>query len=143
MAKPFRFAAFVIATLFSAMPASANISEAIFTPQGSEVYPSTPESSVEVYVYTPEFSFKVIGAIEARGMAGGGGGNLLDGLDITNLLDGPPGEKEDMALAIRALKREAARVGATGVIILQSTQVRVSPSATERRISGAAIIRLP
>jgi hypothetical protein len=142
MAKTFRFAAFVITTLFAAMPASANISEAIFTPQGSEVYQSTSESSVEVYVYKPEFSFKVIGAIEARGMAGGGG-NLFDALDITNLLDGPPGEKEDMALAIRALKREAARVGATGVIILRSTQVRVSPSATERRINGVAIIRLP
>ena len=121
--------------------ARADVSEATFTGQGSEVYPSVQESEVEVFVFKPDFKFKVIGIIEARGMAGGDGG-LLDLLDVTKLLESPAGEKEDIALAMKALREEAARAGATGVIIIKTGQVRVSKDATERQIKAAAIRRI-
>ena len=76
-------------------------------------------------MYKPNFTFKIIGTIEARGMARG----LLS----------TPEEKEDVALALKALKKEAASIGANGVIIMKSGQVRVSNEATERRIAAIAI----
>jgi uncharacterized protein YbjQ (UPF0145 family) len=43
---------------------------------------------------------------------------------------------------MKALKEEAARVGADGVIIINSRQIRVSQDgSTERRINAAAIRR--
>lgn len=120
--------------------ARADISEATFTPQGSETYAQTEISKVAVYVYKPEFKFKIIGVIEARGMAGGDL-SLLDKLDITRHFNAPPGEKDDIALAMKALKEEAAWAGAEGVLILQSRQVRVSQTATERQIKAVAIRR--
>ncbi len=64
-------------------------------------------------------------------------GDLIDLLTFSN-----PTEKKDMDLATRALRREAASIGAHGVIVLKQGQVRVSSSATERRIVGAAIRNL-
>jgi len=121
--------------------ALADVSEATFTPQGSTVYPPASPEDVQVFVYKPDFKFRIIGVIEARGMAGPDG-SLLDSLDITRLLSAPPGEKEDIALAMSALKSEAAKAGASGVLIIQSRQVRVSDNATERRITAAAIRQL-
>lgn len=123
--------------------AFADVSEATFTPQGSEVFEAVPLKAVQVFVFRPSFKFKVIGLLEARGMA-----------EVDNSLFGQvdnavgallgdshaaPGEKEDIALAMKALREEAAQNGATGVVILKSIQVRVSQSATERRIVAAAI----
>jgi hypothetical protein len=133
---------FAIACISLATSAWADISEATFTPQGSDVYRPIPVSEVEVFVYKPDFKFKIIGVIEARGMAGGGG-SLLDQLDLTKLFDAPPGEKEDIALAMKALKEEAAKAGANGVLIIQSIQVRLPDNATERKIKAAAIRRIP
>lgn len=122
---------------------AADVSEATFTPQGSEVHGSVPAADVEVFVFRPDFKFKVIGLVEARGMADGSP-TLMQQLDITTYLNPRPGpgEKEDVALAMKALKEEAGRVGATGVVIIQSVQVRVSQTATERRIRAAAIRRI-
>ncbi|MBK7663577.1 MAG: hypothetical protein IPJ21_08550 [Sterolibacteriaceae bacterium] len=120
----------------------ADISEATFTPQGSSEYTAIPVSNVEIFVYKPDFKFKVIGVIEARGMAESNSG-LLDQLDVIGkFFRKPPGEKDDIALAMKALKSEAANAGATGVVIIQSQQVRVSNNATERQIKAAAIIRI-
>lgn len=44
---------------------------------------------------------------------------------------------------MKALKDEAAKAGATGVVIVQSRQVRVSQDAIERRIKAVAIRRIP
>lgn len=120
----------------------ADVSEATFTAQGSTVYERVPVSYVEVFVYKPDFKFQVIGVIEARGMAGGGG-SLADLVDLEKWFGAPPGEKDDIALAMKALKEEAASAGATGVVIIQSRQVRVSQHATERQIKAAAIRRIP
>jgi len=138
----FRFI-FTVACMAIALPSFAQVSEANFTPQGSDTYGSVPLSTVEVFVYKPDFKFKVIGVIEARGMYTGG--TLGDLFDINKWTSTTPiGEKEDIALAMKALKEEAARVGATGVIIVQSRQIRVSQDgSTERRINAAAIRRIP
>ncbi len=134
---------FSIACSFFTISAWADISEATFTRQGSDIYQPTPVSDVQVYVYKPDFKFKIIGVIEARGMAGGGA-TLSDLFNLDKWLDtSVPGEKEDIALAMKALKQEAASVGATGVIIIQSRQVRVSQNATERQIRAAAIRTIP
>ena len=131
-----------ISGLAVALPTCAEISEATFTPQGSNTCDSVPSREVEVFVYKPDFKFKVIGVIEARGMYTGA--SLGDLFDIDKWLDTTPiGEKEDIALAMKALKKEATRAGAHGVIILQSRQVRVSERATARRITAAAICRVP
>ena len=135
---------FIIASFLLAAPlvANADVSEATFTPQGSATYTPIHESQVEIYVFRPTFKFKVIGVIEARGMAESEV-SILDQLDIVGRLLGDkpaqPGEKEDIALAMRALRREAAQAGALGVVIVRSVQVRVSQNATERRIAAAAI----
>ncbi|HNC51984.1 MAG TPA: hypothetical protein PLO14_07055 [Accumulibacter sp.] len=127
----------------AALPCFADVSEATHVLQGDEAYSPIDESQVKIFAFKPNVPFKVIGAIEAHGMAKSG---LLDQLDILSQLGAAlanesygPGEKEDMALAVRALKREAASMGANGVIILKQAQVRVGPNATERRIIGAAI----
>ena len=71
--------------------------------------------------------------------------SLPDRLDLLGRLletpPAPPTEKDDLALAMKALKEEAAQAGAEGVLILRSTQVRVSQSASERRIHALAIRR--
>lgn len=129
------------ALLGAAIPVLADVSEATFTPQGAETYSPIQPSQVIVYVYKPGFKFKVIGVIEALGMADGNQ-SLLDQLDILGQLTRtPPTEKDDIALAMKALKSEAAANGVDAVLILRSVQVRVSQSATERRIQAAAIRR--
>ena len=131
----------IAATLHAPILAWADESEATFTPQGSDVYPALKPSQVVVYVYKPDFKFKIIGVIEARGMAGPDR-SILGQLDILGrLLSAPPTEKDDILLAMKALKEEAANAGAEGVLILQSKQVRVSHDATERQIRAAAIVR--
>lgn len=123
--------------------ALADVSEATFTPQGNAHYTPIKENQVTIYVIKPNFKFSVIGVIEARGMVEGD--NSIFGL-IDNAVDeligsknSQPGEKEDIALAMRALRKEASENGALGVVILRSVQVRVSSQATERRIVAAAI----
>jgi hypothetical protein len=132
---------FGMSALLAAQLVVADVSEATFTPQGSQTYASESPSSVEVFVFKPDFKFKVIGLVEARGMAIANP-SLLEQLDISRMLNPPsaPGEKEDIELAMKALKDEAARAGAHGVVILQSVQAGVS-NGTERRIRAAAIRR--
>ena len=48
-------------------------------------------------------------------------------------------EQPDIHLAIAALKKEAAKIGANAVVITNQKQVRVNKNATERRIVAAAI----
>lgn len=131
-----------IVCAFAAAVARADVSEATFTPQGRATYAPIQEELVEIYVFKPDFKFRVIGVIEARGMATATT-SILDQLDVIGRLLGntvpQPGEKEDIALALQALRQEAARAGAMGVVILKSVQVRVSQNATERRIVAAAI----
>ncbi|MEI7612169.1 MAG: hypothetical protein WCK63_04625 [Betaproteobacteria bacterium] len=112
-----------------------SVSEASHVLQPGENHSPTDESEVQIYTYKPSFPFKVIGTVDARGMA------AADALQILSL--SKPGEKEDVELAMRALKREAASIGADGVIIAHQRQVRVSDSATERRITGIAILSQP
>lgn len=139
-----RIIAAVVIALITAHPAlvRADESEATFTPQGGGFYPRLQPSQVVIYVYKPDFKFKVIGVVEARGLAGGGG-SLLDQLDILGRLTAvQPTEKDDIRLAMKALQEEAAAAGAEGVIIIQSQQVRVSQTTTERRIRAAAIVKV-
>ena len=91
-----------------------------------QAYAAISPESVSIYIQKPDFEYVVIGIVEARGMG------------FTN-------EARDQELAIQALKREAAAIGANGVIISDSTQQIVSVSkdgtSTERRIKGLAIRR--
>lgn len=112
----------------------ADVSEATHILQGNAVYSPIDESHVTVFVTKPDFQFNVIGTIEARGMAEGGLGAILDVLTLSS-----PSEKQDLELAMSALKSEAASIGANGVVIVRQGQVRVSKKATERRIVGVAI----
>lgn len=117
----------------------ADISEATHILQANEAYKPTSESQITIFSYPPSFEYSVIGTIEAYGMAEM---PVIQQLDVLSTLLGVndgPGEKEDMALALRALKREAASIGANGVIIVKSMQERASENATQRRIFGAAI----
>lgn len=90
-------------------------------------FPPTSPDSVFIYIQKPEFDYITVGIVEARGMG------LTD-------------ESKDQELALRALKKEAASIGASGVIISDSTQqiagVSKYGTSTERRIKGIAI-RLP
>jgi hypothetical protein len=132
----------VIFSLLTNSIALANLSEANFTPQGSGTYDSVPASQVEIFAFKPDFKFKIIGVIEARGMYSGG--TLGDLFDLDKWTDTSSiGEKQDISLAMKALINEASRVGAHGVIILKSQQVRVSnDGSSARRIIAAAIRRV-
>jgi hypothetical protein len=87
-------------------------------------YPPLNSASVAIYIEKPNFKYTVIGIVEARGM-------------------GYYDEARDQELAIVALKREAASIGANGVIISDSRQEIANVSkdgvSTERRIKGIAI----
>lgn len=135
-------ASIFVALCVAATSVRADVSEATFTGQGSGKHAAVDPSQVQIFVFKPDFKFRVIGVIEARGMAEASV-SLLDQLDVIGQLLGnrpaQPGEKEDIALAIRALKIEAAENGALGVIIMKSVQVPVRQGATERRIVAAAI----
>ena len=91
-----------------------------------EAYPPTPIESVVVYIQKPDFAYTVVGLVEARGMG------------ITD-------ETRDQELAMVALRREAASIGADGVIVTDSDQeiagVSQYGTSTERRIKGTAIKR--
>lgn len=91
-----------------------------------QTYPAIASENVSIYIQKPDFKYAVVGIVEARGMG------------LTN-------EARDQKLAIQALKREAASIGADGVIISESTQQIASVSkdgtSTERRIKGLAIRR--
>lgn len=117
----------------------ADVSEATHVLQANDIYKPTSESQITIFSYPPSFDYYVIGTIEAYGMAEM---PVIQQLDVLSTLLGVndgPGEKEDMALALRALKREAASIGANGVIIVKSMQERASENATQRRLFGAAI----
>jgi len=100
-----------------------DVSEATHILNGDS-YPRIKESEVKIFVKKPNFTFAEIGIIEARGM-------------------GYSDEKRDMVLAIKALKSEAAKIGANGVIINTSSQdiasITNNGTATERRIKATAI----
>lgn len=114
------------------VPCLADVSEAVHVLNGNEIFSPISENQVAVFVSAPSVPLKIIGSIEAKGMAQS---TILDELTFS----AGPGEKEDMALAIAALKREAASIGANGVIITQQAQVRLDDGSTERRISATAI----
>lgn len=128
--KKYAVVAMIAIATFSPL-SFADVSEAVHMLNGSEAYPPIDESQVSIFLFKPDFPFKVIGSIEARGMAES---NLVHLLTLSQ-----PTEKQDMELAIKALKQEAASIGANGVIVIEQGQVRVSSTATERRIQGAAI----
>lgn len=138
----------LLALVFSSMllsgpQALADVSEATFTPQGNARFAQIPEDKVEVYVFKPDFKFRIIGLIEARGMAEANSsifGLVDDAVDqLLGNRKAQPGEREDIALAMKALRQEAAANGAYGVVVVRSIQVQVSQNATERRIVAAAI----
>jgi hypothetical protein len=89
-------------------------------------YPPTNPDSVVVYIQKPEFDYITVGMIEARGM-------------------GFSDEARDQELALRAIKNEAASIGASGVLISESNQqisgISKYGTSTERRIKGIAIRR--
>lgn len=84
------------------------------------VKPPVSIDQVRLYV-TPPANYQVIGLVEASGQ-------------------GVFTEKQDYSLAVTELKRQAAKVGANGVIITQSYQRNTDgKGASERRIAGQAI----
>ena len=132
--------AFLVTLPFGAL---ADVSEATYTPQGKQSLEAIREDQVEILVIKPEYKFRVIGVIEARGMAEGDS-SILGLVDdsVSRLLGGSstkPGEKEDIALAMKAIRKEAALNGLWRVLIVRSTQVRVSANATARKIIAVAI----
>ncbi|MCM2681114.1 hypothetical protein [Echinimonas agarilytica] len=89
-----------------------------------KAYPATLISDIEIYLEPPEKEYIVIGMVESAGQ-------------------GIFTESEDFELSMKALKNEAASIGANALIIKSSDQVISSVSAegsgTERRIKALAI----
>ena len=142
--KHFKMVLIAITSIVFSNPLFASdVSEATHLVNGNEKYSPISDREITVYVYKPSFPFKIIGTIEARGMADAESYALRGMLDLdfeSALGFSSPGEKEDVALALKALKSEAASIGANGVIVAKQGQVRVNARGdTERRISGIAI----
>ena len=89
-------------------------------------YPPVSADAVVIYVQKPDFEYITVGIIDARGI-------------------GFTDEARDQELALKALKREAASIGANGVVVTESGQqiagVSKYGTTTERRIKGIAIRR--
>jgi len=86
-----------------------------------KAYPATDAQNIEVFLQKPDKEYIIIGLVESRGM-------------------GVTTEKKDLELSMRALKNEAAKIGADALIINTSQQKLVqSDGSTERRISATAI----
>lgn len=130
-----------------ATAARADISEATYIPQGSERFEAVSPEHVSVYAFPPPFKYRVVGKVEAIGLAGPTAGAAAMMFDLGALLNTightltPPTEKDDIDLAMKALKREAAANGADNVLIIQSVQERVSDTTTQRRIHAVAFRR--
>ena len=58
--------ALLVVSFLAAPIASADVSEATFTPQGRAKYAAVAESQVDIFIIRPDFKFKVIGVIEAQ-----------------------------------------------------------------------------
>ena len=142
---------FLVLSLLISSTASADVSQATHELNGSEIYSPTNESEISVYVIPPKFKYIIIGIIEAHGMAGATdlGAAISNRLDtLAEILLDPLSastsnnsisEQPDIDLAIAALKKEAAKIGANAVVITNQKQVRVNQNATERQIVAAAI----
>jgi hypothetical protein len=91
-----------------------------------QAYPPTSPDAVVIYIEKPQFEYVTVGTVEARGI-------------------GFSNEARDQELALVALKRESARIGANGVVITDSRQqiagINKYGTSTERRIKGIAIRR--
>ncbi len=102
---------------------SGCVSEATHILSGPKFPPTQPET-VETLIQKPSKQYVVIGLVESRGM-------------------GFTTEAKDLELSMRALKREAACIGADAVIIESSTQdiagMNQYGTDTERRLKGIAI----
>jgi hypothetical protein len=86
-----------------------------------QIYPSTDIQVIQVFLEPPRKEYIVVGLLESRGM-------------------GFTTESKDLELSMRALKQEAAEIGAHALIIKSSQQKLVSgDGSTERRISASAI----
>lgn len=113
----------VFASMLAACVLRRETSEGTHLSNGQSYSPSDA-ASVSIYVEKPSFKYAIVGVVEARGMG------------FTN-------EARDQELAIQALKREAASMGANGVIISDSKQeiadISKNGTSTERRIKGLAI----
>lgn len=87
-------------------------------------YPATEPESIEILFEKPDKEYLVIGMIESRGIG------MWD-------------EARDMHLSMKALRTEAAKIGANAVLIKSSEQqitgISNGVTSTERRISGVAI----
>lgn len=136
----------LLAVIFSlaatlALAGSQDVSEAMHIIDINSPLPPVNPSLVKVYTYKPTGNVKFVGTIHARGMASVDSPGELD--IVGRLLEAASPtvatEEDDKRLAMQALIKDAGAIGANGVIITKSVQVRVSPTATERRIEAFAI----
>ena len=121
--------------------AEFDVSEATHILNGP-TYPPLSDNSVVIYITEPKFEYSVIGIVEARGMSD----SIGEGTTLLGFIKGTSAsEARDQELAIKALKNEAAKIGADGVIINASSQeiagISQAGTSTERRIKALAIRR--
>lgn len=135
-------AIFLALTATFALAGSQDISEATHIIDIETPLPSVDPSLVKVYTYKPTGNVKFVGKILARGMATADKPGHLDILGQLLEAASPTvaTEDDDKRLAMQALLKDAGNIGANGVIITKSAQVRVSHSATERQIEAFAIL---
>jgi hypothetical protein len=130
------------ASLAVPLVAIADVSEANHSINLAEPLDPVQITDVHGYTYLPSTPYKMVGTIYARGMAEAPQVSSVDLLgQLGQLVDPPkvPTEQDDIDLAMRALYADAAAIGANGVIITKSIQVRISDTATERRITAIAV----
>ena len=118
----------------------ADISEATHDINLEASLPPIDASTVKVYTYEPSPKAKVVGRIYARGMATVDRPGELDIFGILQEATEPARvtEEDDKRLAMQALVKDAAAIGADAVVVVKSYQVRVSENSTERRIEAIA-----
>jgi hypothetical protein len=134
---------FALTTLLFALCSSAiaDVSEAFHTIDLTSPQPPVRAEDVLVYTYLPKSNYKIIGKIYARGMAEY---KQPDPYDIVGAIDRivsppkQPTEQDDIDLAMNAIAEDASKIGANGVVIINSQQIRITEHSSERKIIAIA-----
>lgn len=131
---------FMLLSALTAFAGSQDISEATHVIDINSPLPPVDPESVVVHTYKPTGNVKYVGKIYARGMATVDKPGELDILGILREANNPTivTEEDDKRLAMEALLRDAANIGANAIIITKSYQASVSSNSTERRIEALA-----
>lgn len=123
-----------------ALAGAYDVSDANHVVNINQPIPPIDPKLVKIYTYKPSNDHQFVGLVYARGMATADRVNPFNIFSILGEMVQPSiaTEEDDKRLALDALIKEAAKIGADSLIITKSFQVQITPQSSERRIEALA-----